>query len=62
MPLRKAYTWSFVDHARITGTPLLNLSDEDEGHDDYMDGTGAYNVEAGPSSGVKEEDYDVFSP
>ena len=60
MPLRKTCAWSFVDHARITGTPLLDLSNKDEGDDDYAFGTDADDVKAGPSSGVKEEDYDVF--
>ena len=60
MPLSKACTWSFADHTRITKTPLLDLSNEDGGHNDDLFGCDANESEPGTSSGIKDEDYDVF--
>ena len=60
MLLSKAYAWLFADHARIKNTPLLDLSNEDEGHNDELLDRNVNESEPDTTSGIKDEDYDVF--
>ena len=61
MTLSKACAWSFADHARITKTCLLDLSNEDRGHNDDLFGRDTNESEPGTTSGIKDEEYDVLT-
>ena len=60
MPLSKAYAWSFADHARITKTSLLDLSNKDGGQNDDLFGRNANESDAEKISGIKGEENYVF--